>query len=98
MKELKSIKNILDKYEKILKKKYKVKKIGIFGSYARGDQKKDSDIDILVELEKPLGLKFVTLAYYLEEILGKKVEIVTPMALKQKPRLWESVKEDLIYV
>lgn len=97
MKTLEEIKEILAKYKEELKKKYGVKRIGIFGSYARNEQSEISDLDILVELEKPIGLKFVELAEYLEEILGTKVEVVTPNALKQKPRLWKSVKEDLIY-
>ena len=98
MKTLDEIKGILGKHKSELKEKYSVKEISIFGSYVRGDQKDTSDVDILVELEHPLGLEFVNLADYLEEILGEKVEVVTPLALKQKPRLWESVKEDLVYV
>jgi len=98
MKSLNEIREILNKHKNNLKEKYGVIEIGIFGSYVRNEQKKTSDIDILVKFEKPLGLEFVNLAYYLEEILGERVEVVTPLALKQKPRLWESVKEDLIYV
>jgi predicted nucleotidyltransferase len=98
MKNIEEIKNILSKHKVELREKYKIKEIGVFGSYARGEQRKGSDIDILVELEQPLGLKFINLADYLEEILGESVEVVTPFALKQKPRLWKSVKEDLFYV
>lgn len=98
MKDLNEIKKILNNHKNELKEKYNVKKIAVFGSFARGDQRDTSDIDILVELEKPLGLKFINLAYYLEEILGVKVELVTRNGIIQKPRLWQSVKEDLIYV
>jgi predicted nucleotidyltransferase len=98
MRAFDEIKEILDKHKNELKEKYGVVKIGVFGSFARAEQRENSDIDILVEFERPIGLKFVDLAYYLEEILCKKVEVVTLPALKQKPRLWESVKEDLIYV
>lgn len=98
MKPLNEIKDILNKHKNELKEKYKVKEIGIFGSCVRGDQKDSSDIDILVVLEQPLGLEFVNLADYLEKILGERVDVATPSALKQKPRLWENVKEDLIYV
>jgi len=98
MKTFDEIKETLGKHKSELNEKYGVIKVGVFGSFARAEQREDSDIDILVEFERPIGLKFVNLAYYLEEILCKKVEIVTLPALKQKPRLWESVKEDLIYV
>ncbi len=98
MKSLKEIRKILAEHKGELKKKYTVKQISIFGSFVRDEQKKTSDIDILVEFEKPIGLKFFGLADHLEEILGVKVDLFTPNALKQKPILWQSVKEDLIYV
>lgn len=98
MKNFEEIKDILIKHKQELRKKYEIKRIGVFGSYTRGEQNERSDIDILVELGRPLGLEFVNLADYLEKILGERVEVVTPLALKQKPRLWESVQKDLIYV
>jgi len=55
-------------------------------------------VDILVEFSKPIGLKFITLADYLEKILGKRVDLLTPNALKQVPEVWKKVKEDLIPV
>ncbi|HBT48599.1 MAG TPA: nucleotidyltransferase [Caldanaerobacter subterraneus] len=82
--------------KKKLKKKYGVKFMGIFGSFARNEQTEVSDIDILVEFEKPIGLKFFELADYLEEILDMKGDLLTFEAVKQKRRL--NVKGDLIYV
>ena len=80
MKTLSEIKEILRRHKEILKKKYKVKSIAIFGSYARGEQKGTSDIDILVEFYKtPDLIEFVDLKYYLEDILGIKVDLVTKM-------------------
>ncbi|MCS3915684.1 putative nucleotidyltransferase [Caldanaerobacter subterraneus subsp. tengcongensis MB4] len=70
--------------------------MGIFGSFARNEQTEVSDIDILVEFEKPIGLKFFELADYLEEILDMKGDLLTFEAVKQKRRL--NVKGDLIYV
>lgn len=90
------IKKILSQYRSELKRDYYVGRIGIFGSYSRGEQGIDSDIDILVELEKPLGLRFVSLARRLEEILGHKVDLVTPNAIK--PRLWKYIEQDIVYV
>ncbi|MEN4007420.1 MAG: nucleotidyltransferase family protein [Methanobacteriaceae archaeon] len=98
MKTLEEIKNILREQKNGLKERYGVKEIGIFGSFARGEQKKISDVDILVEFERPIGLKFFELADYIEEILGIKIDLLTPNALKQKPLLWQSAAEDLIYV
>jgi predicted nucleotidyltransferase len=79
----------------ILKEKYKVNKIGYFGSYARGEQKDDSDIDILVEFSEPIGLEFVELKEYLEDVLNKKVDLVTVNALK--PQLKEAILQEVIY-
>ncbi|GAQ94096.1 hypothetical protein TAGGR_1268 [Thermodesulfovibrio aggregans] len=98
MKTLEEIKRILTEHKDEIWEKYGVIKIGIFGSFARDEQKEVSDVDILVEFEKPIGLKFFELADHLEEILGIKVDLFTPNALKQKPLLWKSVEEDLIYV
>jgi predicted nucleotidyltransferase len=58
-------------------KKYNIKKAGIFGSYARGEQKKKSDIDIIVEPPKGIGFGFAGIAIELEEALDKKVDLIT---------------------
>jgi len=67
---------IIPKIKKILKKN-KVKKAGIFGSYALGEQKKESDIDILVEPPKGIGFGFVGIQFELEDELKKKVDLVS---------------------
>jgi len=78
--------NILDKIipkiKKILKKN-KVKKAGIFGSYALGEQKKESDIDILIEPPKGIGFGFVRIQFELENELKKKVDLVSYNGLSQ---------------
>ena len=77
-------------------KKFDPKKVGIFGSFARGDNKKGSDIDILVEFKKiPSLLALIKLENDLSEILGTKVDLVTTGALKNK-RIKKSIKKDLI--
>lgn len=87
-----------------LTSKYGVKKMGIFGSYAKGLQSGKSDIDILVELKKPLGLEFIELADRLEEILGKKADVATFECFRRSlknPRyrhIAENVKKTIIYV
>jgi len=79
-------------------KKFDPQKVGIFGSFARGDNKKGSDIDILVEFKKiPSLLTLIKLENDLSEILGTKVDLVTTGALKNK-RIKKSIKKDLISI
>jgi hypothetical protein len=98
MRTLEDIKHILSKHKQEIREKYGVVILGVFGSYARGKQNKLSDVDILVELERPIGLKFFELWNNLEEVLGVRVDLLTVKAIKQKSQLWESIKEDLSYV
>jgi predicted nucleotidyltransferase len=73
-------------------------KVGIFGSFARGDNKKGSDIDILVEFKESLSLlTLIKLENDLSEILGVKVDLVTTGSLKNK-RIKKSIKKDLINI
>lgn len=96
MKSLDEIKKLLEHHKPNLTAKYHIKNIALFGSLVRGDFTSKSDVDILVEFEKPIGLDFVLLADELEEILGVKVDLVTPNAIK--PRMFKYIKQDLIYV
>jgi predicted nucleotidyltransferase len=96
MKTLEEIKNALTKHKEKLKQNYKVKKIGIFGSYARGEQKETSDVDVLVEFEEPVGFAFIHLADSLEELLGIKVDLTTKDAIK--PNRWKYIKDDLVCI
>jgi len=96
MKSLNEIKKLLEHNKPKLTAKYHIKNIGLFGSLVRGDTTSESDVDILVEFEKPIGLDFVSLADELEDILGVKVDLVTPNAIK--PRMFEYIKQDLVYV
>ncbi len=86
---------ILKKHKDIIEKKYTVKKIGIFGSYAKGTQKKSSDIDILVELETPTYNNFIDLAFYLEELYGKKIDLITMKGLS--PYIFPYVEKEVIW-
>lgn len=94
---LNKIKEILKQNKKELKDKYKIKEIGVFGSYVRGEEKKRSDIDILVEFKEPVGLfEFMDLEEYLEELLGVKVDLVSKKALK--PRIGQHILKEVIYI
>jgi len=72
----KEIISLLKKHKGLLKK-YKVKRIGLFGSYVRGEQKRGSDIDFLVEFEEPNFDNFMDLIFHLEDLFRKKVELIT---------------------
>lgn len=88
------IKNILSENRVILKK-HKVNKIGLFGSYASGRAKKKSDIDLLVDFDETIDLfEFVHLARDIENVLKTKVDLATPDALKPyiKPRILQEVE------
>lgn len=88
----------------VLASEFGVKKIAIYGSYAKGKQTKRSDIDILVDLQRPLGFEFVALADRLEELLGKRVDVATFEHYKRSfhnPRyrhIAENIRKSLIYV
>lgn len=69
---------------------YAVKEIGLFGSYSDNSYTEESDIDLLIELEKPIGWKFFTLELFLEEVFNKKIDMVTTNALK------EQIKDNII--
>jgi hypothetical protein len=68
---------ILKRHEEEIKGKYRVKKIGVFGSYVRGEQKDTSDIDILVEFNEPTFDNFMGLVFFLEDLFNKDVDLVT---------------------
>ncbi len=63
---------------------YAVKEIGLFGSYSDDSFTEESDIDILVELERPIGWKFFSLELYLEGVFNKKIDLVTKNAIKEQ--------------
>ncbi|MEA2054624.1 MAG: nucleotidyltransferase family protein [Candidatus Thermoplasmatota archaeon] len=96
MEKQKEIEEILKKHKAFLRKKFKVKKIGVFGSYIRGEESEESDIDILVEFYEQIGWEFIDLKEFLEKILGKKVDLVTVKALK--PQLKDKILEEVVYM
>jgi len=97
MAKIELLKKILTKHKKELAHKYKVKEIGIFGSYVRGDQKGKSDIDILVEFKEVPGFfKFIELEDHLSEILGIKADLVMKSALK--PHIGKHILSEVIYL
>ncbi len=97
MKTLNDIKQTLQQHKEILRLEFGVKEIGIFGSYVRGEQKEVSDVDILIELEKPVGfVKFLKLEKRISDLLGIKVDLVTKKALK--PYIGQRILQEVQYV
>ena len=72
-----------------------VRRIGVFGSHATGDQKDDSDVDVLVEFNEPTFDNFMDLAFFLEDLFGRKVDLVTTNALS--PHIAHQVHEEVVW-
>ena len=83
-----------------LASRYGVKRLALFGSFVRGEQRGASDIDVVVELKRPLGLEFVDLAERLERVVGRKVDLLTPAGLRsiKVPTVRRRIEESLVYV
>ena len=98
MNQIEEIRIKLEKLKPVLKKQYQVETIGFFGSYARGEQNKRSDVDILVEFRKPNTIDlfdFIELEEFLSKQLGIKVDLVTKSALK--PLIKDQILKETIY-
>ena len=96
MKELDKIKSKLKEKRNFLKEKYYVEKIGIFGSVSKGTDSPDSDVDVLVEFNGPIGWDIIELKEYLEAIIGREVDLVSIKALKTQLKL--EILSEVIYV
>jgi uncharacterized protein len=84
----------LREQRKVLSRRYPIQRLALFGSWARGDAREDSDVDVLVEVDPSIGLRFVDLGDELEKALGRRVDLVSRRAIK--PSLWERIEPDLI--
>ncbi len=97
MKEAQKIIRDIKKSLPVLRNRYKVREIGLFGSYLRGDQKKKSDVDILVDFERTVSLfEFMALEGELSKLTGKKVDLVMKTALK--PRIGKRILDEVVYI
>ena len=95
MKKIDQIITKLKKNKPILEKKYSVKNLEVFGSYVHGEQKSNSDLDVLVEFSKTVDLfEYIELENYLSEKLGVKVDLVMKDTLK--PRIKEKILNEAI--
>lgn len=97
MKTFQEIKKILTENKEKIRGNYKVKRLGIFGSYVRGDQREDSDVDILVTFEEPISLlKLVNFENYLQDITGTKVDVIPEKSIR--PELRENILNEVSYI
>jgi len=104
MEEMSSFSEIIKKMEENLEeiRRFGVKRIGVFGSYVRGEQRKESDIDILVEFEEGKATleNFLDLKEYLEKLLGKKVDLLTREGVNsiRIEYIRKEIEENVVYV
>jgi len=96
MKDLQQILKELRASKAHFRSKYGVKELAVFGSFARDEQELESDIDVVVTLERPLGIAFVDLALELEALLQSKVDLVSRKGIKAK--YWTEIERELHYV
>ncbi|MEM9687114.1 MAG: nucleotidyltransferase domain-containing protein [Bacteroidota bacterium] len=96
MKSLQDIKAILAIHKQHLFNDYPIKSLAIFGSYSRKDQSDESDLDLLVEFNDTIGIRFIDLAEEIERLIGFKVDLVSRNGIKDK--YYQSINSDLIYV
>ncbi len=97
MRTFEDIKNTLSRHRKDISENFRVKDMGVFGSFIRGEANENSDVDILVTFDAPIGLfRFLSLEDYLEGLLGLKVDLVSRDALK--PRIGARILKEVVYV
>ena len=98
MKDINEIKKRLEDYKPIIKEKFKIKEIGIFGSFVRGEESTKSDIDILVDFEKDVKTfgNYIELKYFLQKLLGLEVDLIMKGALKKE--LKDAILSEVLYV
>ncbi len=83
-----------------LSKEFGVKRIGLFGSVARQEEKPESDIDIVVEFNRPIGLRFISFVEYIENLFGKKVDVLTRDGIRniRVKAVSSEIEREIIYV
>ena len=92
--------SLLEKQSQFLLNEYGISRIGIFGSVVKGTMTEDSDLDIVVEFTKPIGFKFNRLVEYLENLFGRKVDVLTKEGIKniRVKEVARNIEGTLVYV
>ncbi|RLI71554.1 hypothetical protein DRO97_09770 [Archaeoglobales archaeon] len=97
MRTIKEIQELLKRCKDEIEKEFKAEIIGIFGSYVRGEEKPESDVDVLVRFKEGATLfDLVGLAEFLEEQIGVKVDVVSERAIK--PELKEQILKEVVAI
>lgn len=96
MRDLTSIKNRLKQLKPELQRKYHVNSIGIFGSAVRNDFTPESDIDIIVDFNQPIGISFIDLADFLEKEVQSKIDLISKNGIK--PQYFSAIENEIVYV
>jgi uncharacterized protein len=96
MEQLTEIKQILAQLKPELSRRFHVQSLGLFGSVVRDDFSPSSDIDIIVDFNRPVGIEFIDLAQYIEERLQKKIDLVSRGGVKDK--YFKSIEQEIVYV
>ena len=96
MKQLANIKAQLSQLKPELSRRFHVQSIGLFGSVVRDDFFASSDIDIIVEFNRPIGIEFVDLAEFIEQRLQKKIDLVSRQGVKDK--YFKAIEREIVYV
>jgi uncharacterized protein len=94
--DLQTIQRLLAEARDDLFRRYPIRRLGIFGSVVRGDNRPGSDIDILVEFSEPVGFEIVDVAMELETLLGHKVDLISRKAVRAQ--MLPYVEKNLVYV
>jgi predicted nucleotidyltransferase len=96
MGQLSEIKQVLAQLKPELVKRFHVQSLGLFGSVVRDDFSPSSDIDIIVDFNRPVGIEFIDLAQYIEQHLKKKVDLVSRRGVKDK--YFKAIEQEIVYV
>ena len=99
VKSVEEVKAILKEHKAEVIQKYRVREMGIFGSFVRSEQKRRSDVDILVEFDPrniPGLIKLIEMEMYLEKLLGEKVDVVIKSGIR--PELKKGILKEVIYI
>ena len=96
MEQLSEIKQVLQQLKPELSRRFHVQTLGLFGSVVRDDFSPSSDIDIIVDFNRPVGIEFIDLAQYIEQQLQKKVDLVSRKGVKDK--YFKAIEQEIVYV
>ena len=96
VKSTQDVLDVLRAARPLLAREFGITRLALFGSYARGEQREDSDVDVLVEVDPSIGLRFVDLAERIEGLLGVRSDVVSRRAIA--PRHWVRIEKDLVDV